>query len=267
VLSQSLIVAHKELLDHARDVRSVASAALYALMGPAVVLIVLIARTQKDSAASTGQPWSTMAAVFALMTAFTGAMAVATDLIAGERERRSLLPLLVTSCSRVDLVAGKWLAASIFALGGLFVSALAFGLVFAFGAMPSSPSSSILLMAPAFVALAMLAAAVEILISTTCRNVKEANTYLSMLVFGTMGVAMWLAFRSDAAQGWWLVMPLVGQQRLLELGFSAGSSSSWQTALVAIQSVLLTFTTAVLTVLVLAATWSVFRRDEAVYGS
>ena len=266
MLSQSLIVARKELLDHARDVRSVASAALYALMGPAVVLIVLIARTQQDSGASAGQPWSTMAAVFALMTAFTGAMAVATDLIAGERERRSLLPLLVSSCSRVDLIAGKWLAASVFALGGLFVSVLAFGLVFASAGLPSLPPLSILLMAPAFVTLAMLAAAVEILISTTCRNVKEANTYLSMLVFVAMGVAMWLAFRPDAAQGWWRTVPLLGQQRLLELGFSAGASSSWQSALVAIQSVLLTFTTAAFTVLALAVTWSVFRRDEAVYG-
>jgi sodium transport system permease protein len=267
VLNQSLTVARKEILDHARDARSVVSALLYSLMGPAIVLLVLIARTEPESAGASSRRWTTMAAVFALMAAFTGAMAVATDLVAGERERRSLLPLLVSTCSRAGVITGKWLAASLFAAAGLLVNVIAFGVVLAFADISLSLISIALLVAPAILALAMLAAALEVLISTFCRNVKEANTYLSMLVFTTMAVAMWAAFRSDAAQGWWGIMPVLGQQRLLEHVFGAGSASPWQAAYAAVQSVLVAATTALLTGLALAATWSRFRRDEAVYGS
>lgn len=73
MLTRSLVVARKEIRDHARDRRALASAALSALMGPAVVLIVLIA-TGPASAEAKGRSWVTMAAVFALMSGFTGAM-------------------------------------------------------------------------------------------------------------------------------------------------------------------------------------------------
>ena len=43
MLSQALVVARKEILDGVRDVRSVISSLLYALMGPLVVGLVSIA--------------------------------------------------------------------------------------------------------------------------------------------------------------------------------------------------------------------------------
>ena len=267
MLNQPLVIARKELVDHFRDSRSVASSALQALMGPAIILLVLLARGQSASAAPSGQPWPIMAAVFSLMATFTGAMAVSTDMIAGERERRSLLPLLVNARSRGHVIVGKWLAASMFAAGGLLISALAFGAVFLMWQMPLAPAVSLLSMGPALFALALFATALEILVSTLCRNTKEANTYLSMLVFGTMAVAMWLAFRPHAAESWWQVVPLVGHQRLLEIGFVGGGSTFVHAVVVAVQSALLTTITVALTVLVLIATCRLFRRDEAVYGA
>jgi sodium transport system permease protein len=257
VLNQPFVVARKELVDHVRDTRSVASSTLQAL---------LLARGQSASVSASGQPWPIMAAVFSLMAAFTGAMAVSTDMIAGERERRSLLPLLVISFSRGHVIVGKWLAASLFALGGLLISALAFAAVFRAWHMPLASTLSVVAMVPALLALALLTAALEILVSTLCRNTKEANTYLSMMVFAAMAVAMWLAFRPQAAERWWYVVPLLGHQRLLEIGFVGGGSTLVHAAVVAVQSALLTTTTAALTVLVLTATWRLFRRDEAVYG-
>jgi sodium transport system permease protein len=266
VLNQPFVVARKELVDHCRDTRSVVSSALQALMGPAIILLVLLARGQSASGSASAQPWPIIAAVFSLMAAFTGAMAVSTDMIAGERERRSLLPLLMISSSRGFVIVGKWLAASLFAVGGLLVSLLAFGAVFLVWRMPLASTLSLLSMVPALLALALFAAALEILVSTLCRNTKEANTYLSMLVFGTMALAMWLAFRPQAAEGWWYFVPLRGHQRLLEIGFVGGGSSWVHAVVVAVQSALLTVTTAALTGLVLATTWRLFRRDEAVYG-
>ena len=100
-----LIVARKEILDHLRDRRSLLPAVAYSLMGPAVVLLVSFspkARTDSTAGVMLG-----MMSVFALVSAFTGGMHVATDVMSGERERRSLLPLLMTPVGRWDVVIGE----------------------------------------------------------------------------------------------------------------------------------------------------------------
>jgi sodium transport system permease protein len=264
VLRLALIVAAKEIVDHVRDVRSMASAALYALMGPAVVLLVIIAAGQSGDAS--GQPWTTMAAVFTLVAAFTGAMSVATDLIAGERERRSLLPLLASTPEGRPIITGKWLASTAFAAAGFGTTVVAFGLAFALAGLPLPNVAALVSIAPALVCLPPLTAALEIFVSTRCRSTKEANTYLSMMTFIVMAGAMWLAFRPDALGGWWRVLPLVGHQRMLEAGFGGGFPSIVQGVMMALTGIGLALSTAALTLLIVAATWRSFGRHEAVYG-
>ena len=260
MLKNSGIVARKELLDHLRDGRALASAALYILMGPLVVWLVMFA--VGSSGSGTGaRILPVMASVFALVAAFSGSMSMAMDMIAGERERRSLLPLLMNSVSRFEIIVGKWLAASVFAAGGLVANLLAFAAVFAFAsARPSTTASLLLLMAPALVTLALAAAALQILVSTMCRNLKEANTYLSMLIFAVMGVGMWLAFRPQSAEGWWLLAPIAGQQVLLQLGLATGE-------IPVLESLMLAATTAASAVLVLGYAGRLMRRDAVVYGN
>jgi sodium transport system permease protein len=265
LLGTTFVVAAKELTDHTRDTRSVISAGLYALMGPAVVLLVFAARGERAPAAS-GHPAAVMAATFALIAAFTGAIAVATDLIAGERERRSLVPLLVSSSSRSQIVIGKWLAAATFAAGSVLLSVFAFRTVLAVIDAPIASLTLTILVVPPLVSLALLAAAVEILVSMLCRTSKEAQTYLSMLVFGTMALAMWVAFRPHPAAGWSHLVPMIGQQRLLEVLFSGGPSSALDGVLIAFRSAMLATVTVGVTAVVVAVSSKVFRRDEAVYG-
>jgi sodium transport system permease protein len=265
VLNRSLVVARKEIRDHARDRRALASAALSALMGPAVVLIVLIA-TGPASAEAKGRSWVTMAAVFALMSGFTGAMSVTTDLIAGERERRSLLPLLVSAPSSLAVVVGKWLAATAFAAAGLAITVVAFVLVFGVFGMPLPGAFTVVSIAPAVLALAPLAAALELYVSIACRSAKEAHTYLSMLTFIVMGAAMWLAFRPQTMTGWGAVLPVAGHQRLLEQGLGGGPASIAQGVTMVVISAALTATTMIATLMVLAAARQAFTLDEAVYG-
>jgi len=276
MLSQPLVIARKELTDHGRDTRSIASSALYALMGPAVILLAVIARAPAGGGSAQKQPWVSdsalitmlpiMAAVFALMAVFTAAMPPAMDTIAGERERRTLLPLIVSAVSRQHVIVGKWIAASVFAVGGLVVNLLAFEAVFAMSAVPSG-MLSFLVIAPALLALACLVAALELAVSTLCRSTKEANTYLSILMFSAMGLAMWLAFRSPQSDpAWFRFVPLVGHQHLLQSAFAGGASSLVQLVLTCLESWLLAAVSLVTTALVLAATWVRFERDEAVYG-
>ncbi len=55
-----------------------------------------------------------LVAYYALLGSFMGGMAVALDITAGERERQSLEPLLMTPARPLELVIGKWLAVALF---------------------------------------------------------------------------------------------------------------------------------------------------------
>jgi sodium transport system permease protein len=163
-----------------------------------------------------------MTSVFALVAAFVGGMNVAMDTLAGERERRSLVPLFTTGISRRDVALGKWLAISVFALGGLLLNLVAFGLV-----LPASPLTALGVggvitaavgLAIGLAPLASFAAAVELWISTACRSTKEAQTYLSLLIFFPMMIGMFLAFFPAWMDGWRFVVPVIGQYALIEGG-------------------------------------------------
>jgi sodium transport system permease protein len=260
MLKNSWIVAQKELTDHLRDARALVSAALYTLMGPLVVGLVVFAIGSGGNGPG-ARILPVMASVFALVAAFSGSMSMAIDMIAGERERRSLLQLLMNSVSRFEIILGKWLAASVFAVAGLFVNLLAFLAVFAFAsAAPGAEGSLLLLMIPALVMLALAAAALQILVSTMCANLKEANTYLSMLIFIVMALGMWLAFRPQSAEDWWFLAPVAGQQVLMQLGLANGE-------LPVLESLVLAGATGAGAVLALVYAGKLMRRDAVVYGN
>jgi sodium transport system permease protein len=205
-LNGAVIVARKEIRDHLRDTRSLVSSGFYALMGPLVVGMVSIAvRGEKSSAVLLS-----MMSLFALVATFVGGMNVAIDAIAGERERRSLLPLLMNPLRRGDVIVGKWMAISAFGLAGLAVTLVGFSLTLAL-----SPKLMIAA-GVALVPLVLFAAALELLISTWCRTTKEAHTYLSLVIFLPMGIGMFLIFFPHAASAWFW-FPVAGQQLLMDL--------------------------------------------------
>src|SRR5712675_1768457 len=116
MLKEPLVVARKEVVDSLRDVRSVISSSVYALMGPLVVGLVSMANRADAKPGSNRSVLIGMMSVFTLVAAFVGGMNVAMDTVAGERERRSLLPLLLNPVHRRDVVLGKWLAVSLFSI-------------------------------------------------------------------------------------------------------------------------------------------------------
>src|SRR5579884_3820522 len=115
MLNQILTIAHKEIADSFRDRRSVISSALYALMGPLVIGLVSLSSNANAAPGAKPTVLVAMMSVFTLVAAFVGGMNVAMDTIAGERERRSLLPLLLNPVPRSGFAFGKWLAVSAFA--------------------------------------------------------------------------------------------------------------------------------------------------------
>jgi sodium transport system permease protein len=256
-----LTIARKEIVDGLRDVRSVMASLFYALMGPAVVGLVSMAtranaKPESESAVLTG-----MMAIFTLVSAFVGGMNIAMDTVAGERERRSLLPLLLNPVSRRNVVMGKWLAVSFFALAGLVVDVLGFLIVFATaGTHISVGPGRLLAGALGLVSLPFLAASVQLLISTVSRGVKEAQTYLSLIVFLPMGIGMFLVFSPAAKRVWCNLLPLVGQQLQLEALMNGQGVSLFE-------PIVLGCLTVALAIVILLAAANRLQRDEIIYGN
>jgi sodium transport system permease protein len=189
-------------------------------------------------------------------------MNIAMDTVAGERERRSLLPLLLNPVSRRNMVLGKWLAVSFFALAGLVVDVLGFVVVFAAtGTHLAAPGPRILLPAAlGLLSLPFLAASIQLLISTVSRAVKEAQTYLSLIVFLPMGIGMFLVFSPAATRAWCNFLPLVGQQLQLEALVNGQGISLFE-------SIVLGCLTVALAIGMLLAAANRLRRDEIIYGN
>jgi len=255
MLEHILVIARKEVLDSTRDVRSLLSSLLYCLMGPGIVFMISLTMNAKPAGRSV---LIGMMSIFTLVSAFTGGMNVSMDVVAGERERRSLLPLLMNAVARRDVLLGKWLAISFFSMAGLIVTLAGFSFVLAEG------THFPLMLASGLIPLALLAAALELGISTACRTVKEAHTYLSMLTFVPMMVGMFLVFHPKAAAGWAHFLPIAGQQWQLERWANGGGMPL---GIPLVQALVLAVLTAAAAACAVLAAANVMERDDVVYGN
>jgi sodium transport system permease protein len=222
-VSAALVVARKEIRDHMRDRRSLLSSILLTVMGPGVVLLVSVsdrARGPESAGVLLG-----MLSVFALVSSFAGAIDIAMDSTAGERERRSLLPLLLNPVRRFDLLVGKWIAVTTFALAAVAINSIGLVAVLAWAAPAVLDSRGPLLVVwitLGLVPLAALGAAVSLFVAVMCRTTKEAQTALRIVAFVPMLVGMFLVFFPSWAGKMWFLLPIVGQQALIGLpGHSA----------------------------------------------
>jgi sodium transport system permease protein len=213
-MSGWMTVALKEIRDHGRDRRSLMSAALYSFMGPVVILLV----AQSSAASEGGAPLLlSMMSVFALVSAFTGGMFLALDATAGERERGSLVPLLLNPIPSLQLVAGKWIAVAAFGVVGLALNLVGFTAVFEWSHLTPPPGMTgpfALWIVCGLLPLALLGAAVHILTGAASRTLKDAQARLSIVTLVPMMTGMFLVFFPDTIGRWWFAMPIVGQQAL-----------------------------------------------------
>ena len=156
-------------------------------------------------------PWIT------LIGCVTGCTSMAVDLGAGERERGSLEPLLMTPIAREALVLGKALAVSLYAFGIAILTMLGFALTLKFGNLPNIGGVISLSFQQYVVFFAMLAtfapamALVQILLSTFGRTFKEGQTYAAyaIQVIALLPVVAMLGQFKDAA--WQLFVPVLAQ--------------------------------------------------------
>ena len=153
--------------------------------------------------------------VIAIWTA-SSAIQPAIDMTAGERERGTLEALLSLPCSRMQLLAGKWLAVATITSTG--VALQIGGLIFAITFLASSsiiglPTISILsalLLLGAIVIFAVMVVAFELALAMKAHSVKEAGSLLAPAIIFIMFPAIFTqVINLDGIESWWFAIPLV----------------------------------------------------------
>lgn len=203
--------------------------------------------------------------VFILMAAFMGAMQIATDSTAGERERGSLEALLVNPAPRGVLATGKWLAGVVTAMGAVLISggllvvifqSIPFqdlGLRFTLGAPQIAGTLAALL------PLCPLIVAAQMYLATFAKSFKEAQSYLSVAMMGVMLPGFIQTMYPIGNKTWMYFVPVLGQQAIIgdvmggkpasALFFAAGAAVNLLLAIAAVR-----------------ATTSLLHREKIIFG-
>lgn len=188
---------------------------------PTVVTPLRVAAADQSTAQERSGILFGLLPYFFILGGFVGGMALAIDATAGERERQSLEPLLATPTGRQGLVLGKVAATVFLGLSSVLVGLAAFALVAP--TLPVERLGMVLSLGAAFVAQALLILVPLVLLMATLQNAvsalaqshREAQTYLSLLMFLPSLPSMMLAVLPIKATPVLLSLPVVGQQMLL----------------------------------------------------
>jgi len=206
-----------------------------------------------------------LVAYYGLFASVMGGMAVSLDTTAGERERQSLEPLLMTPVRPAELVVGKWIAASAFdglvvllTLTGFYVT-LAFaplppvGIPFLFGSREFVRFLIVLL------PMVLLLPAVLLYIGSRARAYKEAQANVSVLLFVVSMLPVVQLFLQKKEPAWIALVPVSGQYSLLNVALRGEALPLLQLA----QSYLVPLG---LTFVALAAVARLFSRESVLVG-
>ena len=153
-----------------------------------------------------------------IMSAFVGGAYLVIDATAGERERQSLEPLLATPASREAIMSGKILAACVFGLFSLTLMLLAFKL--GFWLMPGSLKVDVSLLALAklllvLVPILLFGSCLLTLIAASVKSVKEAQSYMTLLMLIPILPTIYLLVSPVKNQLWMLAIPFLSQNQMI----------------------------------------------------
>ena len=160
-------------------------------------------------------PWA------ALIVAVFGALSVAIDVTAGERERGSLEPLLANPVDAAALVAGKWAVVMLYSTVIVVLTMLGFMVSMRFvdnetlSALMQLQWREVGLFAALLLPFAALMAALNMLAATFGRSFKEAQTYVSYIAMAAQFSALVPVFLTVRDAAWQLWVPSVAQLTVL----------------------------------------------------
>ena len=158
---------------------------------------------------------------FVMMAVLYGALAAALDTTAGERERGSLEPLLMTPAQRWTLVAGKWAAVATVAMMIAVLSCFSFlpgqwllrsdtlAALFRFGPREATLFLAVLLPFAAAISAVLMAVAIR------SRTFKEAQASSTVVVLAVSLLPLVSVFNLGAEAPWHVWVPALAQNVLM----------------------------------------------------
>jgi sodium transport system permease protein len=156
-----------------------------------------------------------------MITAFTGGMHLAIDSTAGEKERKSLEPLLINPVPRWQIMMGKMAATATYAFASLALTLLAFR--FAFPLLPtgslgvdlnlSEKAMGGILLAVGPVVI--LAAAMLTTLAALAKSLREAQSYMGLVFMIPMIPSLIFMVNPMKPETWMMAIPMFSQNLLI----------------------------------------------------
>lgn len=203
-------------------------------VSPEVVTAVSVSEIDVSTPQTQAMLFISMLPYFIIFAIFNGASPIITDTTAGERERKSLEPLLINPVPRRDFVWGKILAAFPFSIASLGVTLIGFGMVFNvlpieqyLGIQLSLNVATLIWVFLICLPIVFLASAVQMLVASFARTTKEAGTYLPFIALIPSLPGLALAFFPVKASLWLMFIPTFGQQLLINQMMRLEPISAW----------------------------------------
>jgi sodium transport system permease protein len=154
-----------------------------------------------------------------ILTTFLGGAYLVIDSTAGERERQSLEPLLATPAARATIMSGKIVAACTFAIISLVLTLLMFKLSFALapglGIKLDVSWWSLARILLVLVPMVMIGTCLLTFIAAGAKSVKEAQSYMSVLMLLPMLPTIILLVNPVKNQLWMMTVPFLAQNQMI----------------------------------------------------
>jgi len=186
-------------------------------LSPGTAWPISVARRDQATAQARGVLMFNMLPYFFVITIFLGGMYLAIDLTAGERERQSLEPLFANPVPRWKILAGKLAAICTFSCISLLITLAAFAVLGPFVPVDKLgmelnlgahfAGTVFLLMLP----LVMLIAALQTMVAAFAKSYREAQMYVSLLMFVPIVPSLLMVAFPIKAKAWMFAVPLLGQ--------------------------------------------------------
>jgi sodium transport system permease protein len=203
-------------------------------IAPTVAQPLLVAERDLSTPESRAARAMAFLPYFLIIIAFLGGAYLVIDITAGERERQSLEPLLATPAARGAIMSGKIGAAIVFGLASLLLTLVGFKVGFAMapdmGLKLDVSGMAIAKMLLILVPMLLIGTTLLTLISASVKSVKEAQSYMSVLMLVPMIPSIYLMLSPVKNQLWMFATPFLAQNQMLMMVLRAEPISALQWA-------------------------------------
>jgi len=190
-------------------------------ISPQIASPLVVAQVDRSTPQARGAMLLGMLPYFLTLSAFIGGMYLAIDTTAGERERQSLEPLLLTPASRGAIVIGKLLATTSYAALSLVISVIAFAIAMRFvpvgglGMDVKLSVTTVLAVMVCVLPVAALAASMQTVVASFAKSFREAQTYLQFLIILPAVPSLMVVLNPTQPDDWMFGTPLLSQSLLV----------------------------------------------------